>query len=85
MLKIINKDSDKKQLIEIHNRPYLIAQITKQNRFPISLFLHNDPQTMNGSKSVEDRENILQKCAAVFCVSKHIKQKFLEGISSQTR
>ena len=83
MLKIINKDSDKKQLIEIHNRPYLIEQITKQNRFPISLFFHNDPQTMNGSKSVKDRENILQKCAAVFCVSMHIKQKFLEGILSQ--
>ena len=82
MLKIINKDSDKNQLIEIHNRPYLIEQITKRNKFTVSLFLHNDPQTMNGSKSVEDRENILQKCAAVFCVSKHVKQKFLEGILS---
>ena len=30
MLKIINKDPDKKQLIEIHNRPYLIDQINKK-------------------------------------------------------
>ncbi|MDC3141153.1 glycosyltransferase family 4 protein [Alphaproteobacteria bacterium] len=81
MLKIINKDTDKNQLIEIHNRPYLIKQVTKQNRFPISLFFHNDPQTMNGSKSIKDRENILEKCALIFCVSEFVKKKFLEGIN----
>ncbi len=81
MLKIISKDLDKNQLIEIHNRPYLVEQITKRNRFPISLFFHNDPQTMNGSKSVKDREKILEKCTAIFCVSEFIKKKFLEGIN----
>ena len=35
---------------------------------------------MNGSKSIKDRENILHKCVAVFCVSEFIKKKFLEGI-----
>tara|TARA_B100001059_G_C17825613_1_gene581178 strand:+ start:389 stop:1483 length:1095 start_codon:yes stop_codon:yes gene_type:complete len=84
MLKIINKDPDKKQLIEIHNRPYLIEQITKRNKFPVTLFFHNDPQTMNGSKSVKDREKILEKCVAIFCVSEFIKKKFLQGINSST-
>ena len=79
MLKIITKDTDKNQLIEIHNRPYLINQIVKGNKYPISLFLHNDPQTMKGSKSIKDRENILEKCAIIFCVSEFIKKKFLEG------
>ena len=50
MLKTISKSSEKKQLIETHNRPYLIDQIAKNNDFPISLFLHNDPQTMKGSR-----------------------------------
>ena len=81
MLKLIYKDCDKKQLIEIHNRPYLVEQITKGNDFPISLFFHNDPQEMKGSKSIRERENILEKCAAVFCVSEFIKKKFLEGIN----
>tara|TARA_B100001093_G_scaffold445091_1_gene448530 strand:+ start:7 stop:1104 length:1098 start_codon:yes stop_codon:yes gene_type:complete len=85
MLKIINKDPDKKQLIEIHNRPYLIDQITKRNKFPITLFFHNDPQTMNGSKSVKDREKILEKCAAIFCVSEFIKKKFLQGINGDVK
>ena len=81
MLKIINKDPDKKQILEIHNRPYLIEEIKRENKFPVSLFFHNDPQTMKGSKSIRERENILSKCAAVFCVSEFIKKKFLEGIS----
>ena len=82
MLKLISKESVKKQLIETHNRPYLIDQIAKYNKFPISLFLHNDPQTMKGSKSVKERKNILEKCAAVFCVSEYIKNRFLEGVLS---
>ena len=81
MLKIIAKDSNKNQLIEIHNRPYLVNQIAKGNKFPISLFFHNDPQTMKGSKLIKDRENILEKCAIIFCVSEFIKKKFLEGIN----
>ena len=77
MLKIINKDPDKKQLVEIHNRPYLVKQITKGNEFPVSMFFHNDPQTMKGSKSIKERENIIKKCEKIFCVSEFIKKKFL--------
>ena len=75
MLKIISQDLDKNQLIEIHNRPYLLKEITNGNKFPVSLFFHNDPQTMNGSKSIRERENILEKCTAIFCVSEFIKKK----------
>ncbi len=85
MLTFINKDPDKKQLIEIHNRPYLVEQITKENTSPISLFFHNDPQEMKGSKSIKEREFILEKCAAVFCVSEFIKKKFLEGINENVQ
>ena len=81
MLKIISKDLDKNQLIEIHNRPYLVEEITREKKFIVSLFFHNDPQTMKGSRSIRERENILDKCAAIFCVSEFIKKKFLEGIN----
>ena len=56
MLKIISKDLDKNQLIEIHNRPYLVEEITGRNKFPVSLFFHNDPLTMKGSKSIRERD-----------------------------
>ncbi len=81
MLKKISKELDKNQLIEIHNRPYLVEEIIRGNKFPVSLFFHNDPQTMRGSKSVRERENILSKCAGIFCVSEFIKKKFLEGVN----
>ena len=80
MISIMSKDVSKKQLIEIHNRPYLIEKIAKNSNYPITLFLHNDPQTMKGSKLVRDRKKILKKCEAVFCVSEYVKNKFLEGI-----
>ncbi|MDC1194402.1 glycosyltransferase family 4 protein [Pseudomonadota bacterium] len=81
MLDTMSKESSQKQLIEIHNRPYLIEKIAKESSSPIILFLHNDPQTMKGSKSVKDRANILEKCEIIFCVSEFIKNKFVEGIS----
>ena len=65
MIEIISKDTDDKQLIEIHNRPYLVDQIAKGHKFPISLFFHNDPQTMKGSKSIKDRD-FLEKCTVSF-------------------
>ena len=41
MLKIISKDNDKKQILEIHNRPYLINVIYKMSIcYPITLFFH---------------------------------------------
>jgi len=83
MLKKIVKDPDKKQLIEIHNRPYLVGQIAKRTRFPMSIFFHNDPLTMKGSKSVKDRKKILEKCQAIFCVSEFVKAKFLEGLADE--
>ncbi len=85
MSKMISNDTEKKQLIEIHNRPYLIDEISKYNKLPISLFFHNDPQTMKGSKSVKDRKKIIEKCVAIFCVSEFIKKKFLEGINKYTK
>ena len=83
MCEIILNSAEKHQLIEIHNRPYLVNYIFKKtNALPISLFFHNDPKTMKGSKAISDRKNILHKCAAVFCVSEYIKKQFLDGITN---
>jgi len=81
-VKIILKSEDKNQIIEVRNRPYLIYEIiNKTKKFPTSLFLHNDPKTMRGSKSALERENLLDKCAAIFCVSNFIKNQFIDGIN----
>ena len=81
MIKIILNCDDKHQIIEMHNRPYLLDRVLKKtDKFPITLFFHNDPKTMRGSQSIVEREKILEKCAAIFCVSKFIRKQFLDGI-----
>ena len=68
--------SNKQQLIEIHNRPYLVDRIKNKIRsHPITLFLHNDPKEMNGSKSLAERKKLLLQCEAILCVSKYIKKQ----------
>ena len=42
-------------IIEIHNRPNYIKYLKDIKNKKIILYFHNDPLTMNGSKSVEDR------------------------------
>ena len=81
IMKILNS-TDPKQLIEVHNRPYLVNYIKKRiNLCPISLFLHNNPKEMRGSKSIEDRVRLLSNCSAIFCVSEFIKNEFIEGLT----
>ena len=71
-----------KQLIEIHNRPYLVKRIKKTLKYcPISLFLHNNPKEMKGAKSILERKELISNCAAIFCVSNFIRNQFLDGIS----
>ena len=50
---------DPSDIIEIHNRPAYIKKIKKNVSSKIILYFHNDPLSMNGSKSIKDRENLL--------------------------
>ena len=83
MCRIINKTQTGKKIIEIHNRPYLVNTIFKktQNKV-ITLFFHNDPLSMRGSKSIIERNKILEKVDKVICVSNFVKNKFLKDIQN---
>ena len=78
----ITHKNKKFQIIEIHNRPYLVDSIflSLNNKNKLSLFLHNDPLEMKGSKTLEDRRNLLSKLDKIYCVSEFIKNRFLIGI-----
>ena len=52
--KDINSD-----VIEIHNRPNYIKLIKKSFKNKLILYFHNDPLTMNGSKSIKQRIDLL--------------------------
>ena len=48
--------NNKSSIIEIHNRPtYVKILSSKFKKKIISLYFHNDPLSMDGSESIEDR------------------------------
>ena len=81
MCRFILNSCEEKQIIEIHNRPYLVSYILKKvNYFPLCLFFHNNPQEMRGSKTVKERIFLVKKTEKIYCVSNFIRNKFLEGL-----
>ena len=48
-------------IIEVHNRPSYIKQLEKNlNKTVLSLYFHNDPLSMDGSKTIDERKNCLK-------------------------
>ena len=83
MCVLINQDTDNNQLIEIHNRPLLLNFILKnlKKKIPVNIFFHNNPLEMKGSKTLLEREDIVKNAHTIFCVSKYVKNEFLQGFS----
>ena len=68
-------------LIEIHNRPNYFHLIYKNiSKQKIVLYFHNDPLTMTGSKSIIDRQNLLNHATKIIFNSHWSRKRFLQGI-----
>ncbi len=71
-------------LIEVHNRPSYILQLKKIIPEKIfSLYFHNDPLSMNGSKTIEERKKLLKICYKIIFNSNWSKKRFLEGLENK--
>ncbi len=71
-------------IIEIHNRPSYVKIISSQtNDKIISLYFHNDPLSMDGSKSVNDRKFLLKQCYKIIFNSNWSKKRFLQGLENK--
>ena len=74
----------KLSIIEIHNRPSYINQLKKKLPDKIlSLYFHNDPLSMDGSKTIEDRKKLLKNCYKIIFNSNWSKKRFLEGLENK--
>ncbi len=83
--KFIKLEKDNKSsIIEIHNRPSYVKIISSQiNERVISLYFHNDPLSMDGSKSINDRKFLLKQCYKIIFNSNWSKKRFLEGMENK--
>ncbi len=71
-------------IIEVHNRPSYVNILSKKLKDKIfSLYFHNDPLSMDGSKKISDRKNLLKICHKIIFNSNWSKKRFLEGLENK--
>jgi len=63
-------------LVEVHNRPNYINLIKKNFKNKLILYFHNDPLTMNGSKNVKQRIDLLNNVDKIIFNSEWSKKRF---------
>ena len=71
----------KSNIIEIHNRPNYLQYFKKENLTKVVFYFHNDPLTMNGSKTITERMFILNLCKKIIFNSEWTKNRFFIGIN----
>ena len=83
--KFINLEKkNKSSIIEIHNRPsYVNILVSKIKNRVITLYFHNDPLSMDGSKTIDDRKKLLKNCYKIIFNSIWSKKRFLEGLENK--
>lgn len=71
-------------LIEVHNRVVLALRIKKA--FPdrmVTMHFHNDSWGMGGSRTVKERQHLLQTLDAAYCVSEYVAKRLLDGVQPE--
>ena len=83
--KFINLEKkNNSSIIEIHNRPiYINYLVNRLNNRIYTLYFHNDPLSMDGSKNISDRKYLLKKCYKIIFNSNWSKKRFLEGLENK--
>ena len=79
--KIINKIRNLNfDVLELHNRPIMVKEFFGKLNSKIILYFHNDPTTMKGAKSVNERMYLLKNVDKIIFISKWVKKKFFENL-----
>ncbi|MDA9814295.1 glycosyltransferase [Candidatus Pelagibacter sp.] len=81
--KKFEKEKDSIKIIEIHNRPEYLIYI--KDYFPnakIKLVFHNDPLSLRGSITYEERDKIVKSCYKVVFISSWIQQRFFTSFKN---
>ncbi len=79
----IEKKNDS-TIIEVHNRPSYIQILSQEIKKKIlTLYFNNDPLSMDGSQSIEQRKTLLKNCYKIIFNSSWSKKRFLEGLENK--
>ena len=70
-------------IIEIHNRPLVFNYLKKEINSKYILYFHNDPLSMNGSKTINERLKLLDQLDKIIFVSKWVQNRFFEKLDDK--
>ena len=74
LIKDLNlKDYD---IVEIHNRPQLLHKLIEKVKNRYIFYFHNDPLSMKGSQSINERIKILNSTDRIIFVSEWVRYRF---------
>ncbi len=75
---------NKSAIVEVHNRPsYIRILSSKLHNKIFTLYFHNDPLSMDGSKTIKERKQLLKICYKIIFNSNWSKKRFLEGLENK--
>ena len=81
---IIYKIKDENfDIIEIHNRPLIFNYLKKEVKSKYILYFHNDPLSMKGSISRNERLELLNKLEKIIFVSNWVRNRFFRNIDKK--
>ena len=84
--KLINKIKKKKfDLIEIHNRPLILEKLYKKINSKFIIYFHNDPLSMKGSKSINQRLEIIKCVEKIIFVSEWVQKRFFIDLDDKLK
>ena len=69
------------EIIEIHNRPKYLNLIKNITKSKIFLYFHNDPLSMSGSKTLNERKILLKNADKIIFNSNWSKFRFMIGLN----
>ena len=70
-------------IIEIHNRPLVFSYLSQKISSSYIIYFHNDPLSMKGSKSINERLTLLNKIDKIIFVSKWVQNRFFTGLDNK--
>ena len=72
-------------LVEIHNRPIILDDLIKKIKTRYIMYFHNDPLSMNGSKTVSQRLNIISNVEKIVFVSEWTQRRFFIDLDDKLK
>ena len=70
-------------IIEIHNRPLVFNFLKNEINTKYIMYFHNDPLSMNGSKTINERLKLLDEIDKIIFVSKWVQNRFFLNLDKK--